>query len=385
METSTTLSYSTKLILQPEDKQKIIEFLELEREIFNFCSRLHFGSTRNSIVDLHAKCYKEARKLFNAKSQIVIKAENNCLSAYRSAKSNKHDLKTHITKKRLSTGIDQRLYSFDGENFRLTTSDRRVITKPVMYSKLEYAIQNYRMCDPRLSSKDGEVYITLIFEVKTNITKPKSCIGVDLGVRRIATTSEGNIFVDKKFNARKRKLRHLKSKLKSKNTKSSHRHLKKKRNKERNINRNFCHNLANKILDTKAQVIVLEDLNLKKMKTKKHKNDNKNHISQVPFYLIRQMLTYKAGLVNKQVVCVNPAYTSQDDCVTGKRDGVRMGCRYFSKNGLVYDADVNAAINIAKKAKTKLPISQGNLLDGQANVKWPIVSYNKPPVSTGGI
>ena len=33
----------------------------------------------------------------------------------------------------------------------------------------------------------------------------------------------------------------------------------------------------------------------------------------------------------------------------GKRDGQRKGCRYYSSNGLVYDADWNAAINIRNR------------------------------------
>ena len=38
---------------------------------------------------------------------------------------------------------------------------------------------------------------------------------------------------------------------------------------------------------------------------------------------------------------VSSFYTSQIDSMIGKRDGQRKGCRYYSSNGLVYDATIN--------------------------------------------
>ena len=97
---------------------------------------------------------------------------------------------------------------------------------------------------------------------------------------------------------------------------------------------------------------------------------------------LRRVITYKAENQGKTVLLVCPSYTSQTDCITGKREGERRGCRFYSKNGLVYDADINAAINIAKLSK--LPISQplAGLTYGQANVNSPNVckSPGKPSV-----
>lgn len=72
------------------------------------------------------------------------------------------------------------------------------------------------------------------------------------------------------------------------------------------------------------------------------------------------MLTHKATLAGKQVVSVSPTWTSQTDCRNGKRDGERRGCRYYCNDGIVFDADWNAAVNIAQRANhptsTTLPI-----------------------------
>jgi IS605 OrfB family transposase len=129
--------------------------------------------------------------------------------------------------------------------------------------------------------------------------------------------------------------------------------------------------LANHIIkDTQADTIVLE--NLKSIKVKKHKYQNKNRISQIPLYQLREFLTYKALLHNKQVITVSPAYTSQIDHRTGERDGLRVGGRYIGSDGQILHADCNAACNIA--IRSKLPCSIGNYYVWQAKVNSPIVA-----------
>jgi len=94
-----------------------------------------------------------------------------------------------------------------------------------------------------------------------------------------------------------------------------------------------------------------------------------NKISQVPFYMIRNFLTYKAQLKGKRVEVICPAYTSKIDFRTGITDGTRKGCRYYGKDGIVLDAELNACNNIV--LRSKLPISCCTLsaaLDGQAKV-----------------
>ncbi len=356
-----------------EDRDKIIEVLKAERTCFNFCSEQHFGSKKNSIVELHAKSYHKIRTLYpNIKSQIIIKAENSCLAAYKSIKSNKQKIEKAVVKKRLCCDFDQRLFLYKNGFFRLTTLSNRVSTSPYLYPKLIEFFKKYKFGDIKISAKDNEIWISIPFKVEVEEPKQGLSLGVDLGVRRFASTSEGNLYIDKKFNKRKREIRHLKSKLKSKNTHSAKKHLSKLYNKERNINRNFVFHLANSILKTKCTTIVLEDLKVNQLKSKRTRYQNKNRISQVGFAELRRVLTYKAALLGKVVVCVSPYYTSQIDHSTGKLEGERKGCRFYSQTGFVYDADINAAINIAKRSHH--PISQGNPLDGQATVIKPNIN-----------
>ena len=373
------ITYNTELLTDnQEDLKSLKSLLESHRVVFNIASKEQFNEKKNSIVVLHSKVYHNVRKQFpNINSQVVIKAEQECLSLYKSAKSNKHKLKTPIEKKNLSIRLDKRLYSFPkNQSIKITTSTGKKYFKFKLYPKLIELLSKYKYADPLIYSDGDKVFISLPFDNKIEKQKSKLALGVDLGMRRVAACSDGRIIVDRKFNGDKRKLRHLKDNLKSKGTKSARKHLLKLRHKEHNKNKNQTHIVANTILKTNADTIVIE--NLKGIKAKKHKFQNKRAISQVPLFELRRILKYKAENQGKSVLLVSPAYTSQIDSFSGIKEGVRRGCRFYAVSGIVYDADLNAARNIGNRSK--LPVSYGNILDGQAVVNQPNVC--KPVVKT---
>ena len=74
------------------------------------------------------------------------------------------------------------------------------------------------------------------------------------------------------------------------------------------------------------------------------------------------------------MVTVDPAYTSKNDYRDIER-GKRQGCRYYTADGKVFDADWNASINIAKRYATRkavkgieLPVSFSIPIDGRLNL-----------------
>jgi putative transposase len=310
---------------------------------------------------------------------MVIRAEMESLASYKSIKSNKHKLTKPFEKRGLSVRLDKRLYSKtdDKAKIRITTKEKRKEFNIKLYPKLIELMDKYEYVDPFLFVKGGKLMIGLTFDNKEEVAKERPlCLGVDLGIRRVASCSDGRLIIDREFNAKKRKLRYLKRRLQSKGTKSAKKHLTKVKHKERSRNKNQTHLVANEILRTSANIIALE--NLKGIKAKKHKKQNKNAISQVPIFDLRRILTYKAENMGKHVCLVSPSYTSQIDNISGIREGKRKGCRFYAKSGLVYDADINAAINIARRSKH--PVSNGNFLDGQGVVKRPIACKSLNPL-----
>jgi IS605 OrfB family transposase len=360
------ITYNTTIL---GDSQELKKLLEYHRFVVNYASKQQFPEQKNSLVILHSKVYHNVRKSNpEIPSQVVIKAEQEVLASYRSAKSNKHKKKL-IEKKNLSMRLDKRLYSIpDKFSIRITTTGKRQTFKFVVYPRLKELMEKYQYKDPLIYEDNGKICIAFSFENKVEKVKQRLALGVDLGIRRSAAMSDGRVIIDRKFNGDKRRLRHIKDELKSKGTKSSRRKLRYSlRRKERNKNKNQTHLISNIVLNTNADTICLE--NLKSIKRKKNKYQNKHSIGQVPLYELRRVITYKAENAGKSVVLVSPQYTSQIDSMTGLLEGDRRGCRFFAKSGLVYDADLNAAMNIAKRSK--LPVSYGNILDGQASVNTP--------------
>ena len=375
------LSYNVKLNFDSiEDKNRYSKTLEFQRFTYNECSKCHFGAKTNSLVKLHNKFYKQFREKYpEIPSNIVIHTIQEVLSSYRSIKSNRHKISNPPKKKNLSIRLTKNTSTLKIYLRIITLTSfggKRIKASFVPYPKLQKLMDKYPVCDPLIFERNGQIWLNLTFRTPEVIVLEDKAVGIDLGINRAVATSEGILIIDKKFNSEKRKLRFNKRRLQSKSqtSKSAKRHLKKLRRKERNKNKNQTHLISNKILkSTTANVVVLEDLTkIKQNPQNKYKKKFNNKISQVPFCKLRRMLEYKAKAHGKIVKTVSPYNTSQIDNVSSKKEGERKGSRFYSKSGVIYDADINAAINIAKRSK--LPVSQtNNLTYGQAKVNSPIV------------
>jgi len=373
------LTYNIKLeFLKQEDKSSLVDLLLEHQKVWNYMSEYAFKSKKVDKKLLHDKNYHRCRKLFpNCPSQVIIRAKDSVYATYKTIQSNHQKIAEPAKQENLSIRLDKRIYTFlDKDRIKLTTTGKRIICSYRPYDKFKKLFSKYSVCDPLLFVGNNEVWLSVSFEVNAPTLIENSCIGVDLGIKRLATTSEGLAITDKIFLKDKRKLRYLKKILKSKSkttfSRSAQRKLKTLKRKECNKNKNQSHLIANKILETKSNVIVMEDLSGIKQHHRGKKFNNKQ--AQVPYYDLRRILSYKAPLQGKIVVTVNPAYTSKND-YRGIDRGVRKGCRYYTKDGKVFDADWNASINIAnryamrKRVKgVELPVSFNIPIDGKLNL-----------------
>ena len=359
----------------------LMDLLKLQREIVNQTSIEVFNKKpKLSIKHVHDLMYYPLKEMFpSANSQLLIKCEQEVMSHYKAAKSNKHTIQNPIKKKNLCLRLDKRIYKFKTNGIIITTLEGRKTFEFSPYNLLQTKLILLTPRDPLIFERDGEIWLQIPFDEPKPQLDKTLILGVDLGVKRAAVTSDGVALKDNKYLKEKRKLRYLRRQLQSKGTKSARKHLAKLRHKESNKTKNQTHKIINEILKTNANVIVIEDLT--KIKSKNKGKRLNNRLSQAPFYLIKQYLTYKAPYKGKCVVTVNPAYTSQDDC-RGLDRGIRRGCRYYAKDGKVLDADWNAAINIGLRhsKQAKLPITFDEPLDGKLNFIWQ-ADIERPTVS----
>ena len=385
------ITYNVKLNMSEEDASNLLQSLHLYTTAFNLVSQERFSMTGGRLKILHDKCYYKVKEAIpTIPSQFIIKAEQDVISTYKTIKTNKHKLYSPATKKNLSIQLDKRIYKWiDKNKIKITTLNKQAISTFSIYDKLN-ELDWTKLKDPKLFYRNGNFYLSLIFDIKQEFVDNNQVAGIDLGLKRLATTSDGLIIKGNEFNGYKRKIRWNKRKLQSKQKHSHSARIKhnKLRRKESNFSRNYIHNVTKNIIkNTSANTLVIEDLS--KIKSKNKGKRFNNRLSQLPFFAVRTILTYKAQLYGKKVETVNPAYTSQIDhrsLVGGKR----KGCRYYGSDNVVLDADVNAAINIANRYVSNLSLHKHSVscckaLDGQVTVNSPIVgsSFRQAPIPLG--
>ena len=357
------LTYNARLLMDAADFKKFNNFLEQAQIAYNWCAEylkqnnvpLDIKSVHNAVYDIMRSKYKELP------AQCVIRIYKEVIAAWRSIKSNKHkDAKTPERKNK-AMRLDKRLYAnLSKEGIALTgfEKNKRKFFAIESYDALDELFSKHTTTDPLVFIRDNEPWLSITFEIPQGIVADGKAIGIDLGMKRFAVSSDGIVFDDKEYKAKRRQLRYLKSKLKSKKTKSAKRKLKMLKHKEQNQSKDFMCRMAKAIIAScsDATHIVMEDLTKIKKNTSKtddgHKRKRHNNaFSQVALAKFREILTYKAALANKRVQTVSPQWTSQIDSRSGRRDGKRQGCRYYCSDGIVLDADWNAAQNIAIRSK----------------------------------
>jgi putative transposase len=187
-------------------------------------------------------------------------------------------------------------------------------------------------------------------------------VGVDLGVKVLATLSDGTppIPNPKPLKRRLRKLKRLHRAVSrkhkgSKNRKKAVRRLAKQYRKVANQRANTLHQVTTRLAKT-TSVIVIEDLYVAGMLKNHHLAQA---ISDVGFGEFRRQLLYKAAWNGSQVVVANRWEPSSKTCsgCGWRDDDLTLSDRVFvCRNpalpdcGLVLDRDLNAAINLSKLA-----------------------------------
>jgi putative transposase len=183
-------------------------------------------------------------------------------------------------------------------------------------------------------------------------------VGVDLGVKGLATLSDGE--VEENPRHLKRRLKKLKrlqqavarKKKGSQNRKKAVRRLGAEHRKVANLRANTLHQLTSRLAKTKS-VVVIEDLNVSGMLKNHHLAQA---IADVGFAEFRRQLEYKAAWYGCQLVVADRWFASTRICsCCGWVDAnLTLADRTFrcQQCGLVIDRDLNAAKNLEKLAES---------------------------------
>jgi putative transposase len=250
-------------------------------------------------------------------------------------------------------------------SFRLTGSTK-VFANAVQLPRLgrlrlhehDFIPKDGKILSATISEQAGRWFVSVQMEVEQEKPTPTatSAIGVDLGIKILATLSDGITFANpralKHAQKRLRRLERQKSRRKpgGKNRKRTCHKLAKQHARVANIRRDTAHKLTTYLCKNHA-LVGIEDLHVAGM-LKNHKLAQA--VSDSNFGEIRRQLEYKSSWHSVHLVAIDRFCPSSKTCsacgwVDEDQD---LGDRTFicQDCGWVLDRDLNAAINILKAA-----------------------------------
>ncbi|WP_414584648.1 RNA-guided endonuclease InsQ/TnpB family protein [Scytonema sp. PCC 10023] len=201
-------------------------------------------------------------------------------------------------------------------------------------------------------------YIAFAYEVDC-VESPKThdVVGVDIGVKELATLSTGAVFPNPKaYKKNIQKLKRLSASHTRKAKGSNNRHKSKIKlalhhNRVSNIRKDSLHKVTNYLCKNHA-VIVIEDLNVSGM-MQNHKLAQS--IADCGFYEFKRQLEYKCKKFGSTLMVVDRWYPSSKTCSRCgcKKDSLSLSERVYSCEHCRYvlDRDLKAAINLSRLAK----------------------------------
>lgn len=204
----------------------------------------------------------------------------------------------------------------------------------------------------------GKYYVSILYEMYEKIpgSTPQSIVGIDLGIKKLLTLSDGiiydnNKYIDKYQKRIKRKQRELSRKEKgSKNYYKCKKELAILYSKLANARKYYTHKITKKITDN-YDIITCEKLTTKEMIIKGKTTKLSSKINDATFSEIIRQLLYKSKFKGKKFYQVSTYYPSSqicNRCNNQDRKYKDLTEREYNcpKCGEKIDRDLNASINI---------------------------------------
>lgn len=205
---------------------------------------------------------------------------------------------------------------------------------------------------------NGKYYVSVLYEMYDKVPEktPRTIVGIDLGIKKLLTLSDGitydnNKYIDKYEKKIKRKQRELARKEKgSNNYYKCKKELAILHSKLANARKYYTHKITKKITD-EYDIITCEKLKTKEMIVKGKDNKLSSKINDATFSEIIRQLLYKAKYKGKEFYQINTYYPSSQICSRCDNQDKRykdLTKREYkcTKCNQELDRDLNASINI---------------------------------------
>lgn len=364
-------TFKTKLKLNNKQRTRFFKNAGVSRFVYNLTLEMQETNYKNGgkfLSDCDIRKMITARKkddlawLYEYDCDIVKQAVKDACKAYKKF-FNKQAKKPKFKSAKLTKP------SFYTDGWRLKVENGYIkipfCTKIKLYEK-DYIPEGLNYQNPRITFDGIDWWISV--GLKEEQPKPKltdEIIGIDLGLKELATCSNGmafhNVAKSKEYRrinkSLKQKQRQVSRKyemnkqgnkfIKTSNIKKLEKRIQKKRIKLNNMKKDYFHKASTAVVRTKPKAIVLEDLNVAGMRKNKHLAHSLQEASISTF---KQMLISKAESHGVEVVLADRFYPSSQICSScgNRKVDLKLSERTYRCPvcGLEIDRDFNASINL---------------------------------------
>ncbi|QGA68163.1 RNA-guided endonuclease InsQ/TnpB family protein [Sulfolobus sp. E11-6] len=350
------LSFKYKIYPSREVEEKLLKVMQVEAKVYN------------ALLDVITKARREGKKITTVYTQAMIKdlkvegkelvyskalqMVNNVLWYNIRAL---HELKKKGKKvgrlryKKILKFINYNQSGFKVEGDKLILSKIGSV-KVLFHRPLEGRVKGVLI----VKNATGWYAIFQIEVEKKPMPSNGRRVGIDVGVEKLVTTSDGIVIENPKvFDKIEKKIRLVqrilsRKKKGSKNYEKTRVKLAKLHEHAKNVMNDYIHKITTWLVEQYDEIYV-EDLETKQMVERPKSKTLRKHILHSNFSLFLHHLSYKAERAGRRVVKVDPRNTSRMCAKCGYvRNDLTLKDRVFvcPKCGWVADRDYNASLNI---------------------------------------
>lgn len=364
-------TFKTKLKLNNKQRTRLFKNASVSRFVYNLTLEMQETNYKNGgkfLSDRDIRKVLTIRKkddlawLYDYNCDIVKQAVKDACRAYKKF-FNKQAKKPKFK----SVKLTKPSFYTDGWKLKVENGYIKIpfCTKIKLCEK-DYIPEGLNYQNPRITFDGIDWWISVGLTVYTEQDKlTDEIIGIDLGLKELATCSNGMVFHNiskskeyRKINkSLKQKQRQVSRKyetnkqgnkfIKTSNIKKLERRIRKKRIKLDNIKKDYFHKSSTALVRTKPKAIVLEDLNVAGMRKNKHLS---HLLQETSISTFKQMLINKAKSHGIEIVLAGRFYPSSQICshCGSRKVDLKLSERVYRCPvcGIEIDRDLNASINL---------------------------------------
>ncbi len=349
------LTAPLQLVLTTQQHDALSRTMTRANEACNYISQSAWDNQTFAQFKLHKLVYHLVKDRFGLSAQMVVRCISKVTDAY---KLDKETQRTFGTMGAIA--YDERIltYNLKASTVSLWTLDGRLKNIPFRCGKRQRALLATQQGESDLCQVRGSFYLNAV----CNVEEPEpgdisGVFGVDLGIVKIATTSDGESFCGKQAEAVRQRQQALRSALQARGTKSAKRHLKKLSGQQARFQKHENHVISKQLVAVAKgtnRALALEDLKgisrLARKEGKRLRKTQRARHMNWSFHQLRLYITYKSAVAGVPLVVVDPRYTSQryHCCGHTERANRRSQESFVCQAcGHEANADVNGARNIS--------------------------------------